>query len=51
MKILQPSEVFVQLLIVMSRVSKPGLTVPRSELVAAEMLVRMLQQVEKARME
>ena len=46
--ILQSSEVYVQLLTAKSRVAKPGLTDPRLELVAAQMLVKMLKQVRKA---
>ena len=47
-QIIQSSEVYVQLLTAKSRVSKPGLTVPRLELVAAQMLAKMLKQVQKA---
>ena len=47
-QITQTSESYVQLLTAKSRVSKPGLTVPRLELVAAQMLVKMLKQVQLA---
>ena len=47
-QIIQPSEVYVQLLTTKSRVSKPGLTVPRLEFVAAQMLVKILKQAQKA---
>ena len=47
-QIIQTSENYVQLLTAKSRVSKPGLTVPRLELVAAQMLVKMLKQVQSA---
>ena len=48
MQIVQSSEVYAQLLTAKSRVSKPGLTIPRLELVAARMLAKMLKQVQKA---
>ena len=48
LQVTQPSETYVQLLTAKSRVSKPGLTVPRLELVAAQMLTKMMKQVQEA---
>ena len=48
LQVTQPSETYVQLLTAKSRVSKPGLTVPRLELIAAQMLTKMMKQVQEA---